>query len=198
MTTIWKSLLLLALSIVGQGAFASPSEVLPLSPDAQGHPRLRFTDTGTSTSFYVARGIVGNVSCPIASETRNFDSANGLTWCARTLPSGEHGSYSLLKTGSLWTYTDRLIRLDDADTREFKYRVGTDSTTYSSVWTASCPIDDSRDPLDVWLESFNHRIGVSTSTPLNGDLLARTDIPAPNSVTPANPPSAAFLTNCLS
>jgi hypothetical protein len=148
---------------------------------------VQFSDTSTATAFYLARGMAGYSDCLADDEIQEYDSGTAMTWCVTTATAGDHTTYALAKSGSTWTYTDKLVRLDDTDVREFKYRVGSSYESFSSVWTASCAIGSSGDPLDTWVTRFNNRIGYPVL--LRSDILdADPDAPAelqlnPKSVT---------------
>src|SRR5690349_10860692 len=104
-------------------ASVSGSSFLPISPD-QSHPRFQFTESSNSgaAQFSVARGVIGTLSaCPDSGETLSYDSTANISWCTRTAQAGSTNAYALALNSGVWTYTDKIIGLDDVDTREFKY-----------------------------------------------------------------------------
>lgn len=171
-----------------------PNSVLPLSPSAQGNPRFQFSAAALDNLFTVARGVVGNSASCAAGETLSYEAASNMSWCTRLAFPGSWAGFGLAAQGSIWTYTDKAVLLDETGIQEYKYRIKTmfdPVAAFVAVWTASCPID-AVDPLLSWINTFNQHSGSSTP------LLTRAHIPDPY---PNNPglakltPVSATFTN---
>jgi hypothetical protein len=173
--------------LAGSTAHSAVDRFLPRSPSDSGHPQVQFRDPASSstTAFLLERGVPGNISaCPdTLNEVRTYDAVADITWCARAVVAPGDSAYGLQQSDAEWTYTDKLVRIDEVDTLEYKYRVRTQNDTAAALagWTASCPIADGYDPLDGWIAEFNSRIGASPA------VLSRSDIPNPRADIPGLP-----------